>query len=83
MLLTFADIDGKNRIAWLAIAPRLTLAQRIDDIHSSDDAAKDAMLAIEVRRGTKGDEELRAVSTRPRLCCFQQCDRVLATLLFG
>ena len=41
--------------------PGVALGDRVDDVHALDDAPEHGVLAVEVRRGLVGDEELRAV----------------------
>lgn len=56
------DLDVLDRPIQLA---RPRTAHLVDDIHAIDDLAKDGVLAIEVRRGGQGDEELAAVGAGP------------------
>lgn len=51
-------MDG---VARLAVATWVALANTIDNVHTAADTAKDAMLAIEVGSGAKGNEELGAI----------------------
>ena len=45
----------------LAAVPRLGHLHLLDDVHAIHDLPEDDVLAVEERRGDRGDEELRAV----------------------
>ena len=59
--LAFEDVEGADGVAGLTVASGVALADALHDIHAADDAPEDAVFAIEVGRGAKGDEELGAV----------------------
>src|SRR6266700_6772715 len=59
--LAFDDIDREQTVAGLAIALRIALADGLENFHAGGDLAKDAVLTIQMGRGTIGDEELRTI----------------------
>ena len=52
-------LDDANFLHWSVVGIRLHVAQALDNLHAAAYAAKDGVLAVQVRRWRQGDEELR------------------------
>ena len=51
-------LDDANFLHWSVVGIRLDVAQALDNLHAAADAAKDGVLAVQVRRRCQSDEKL-------------------------